>query len=168
MRTPLGRRAGLLSEPGRGFCQYLPLFTQYPVLTAQPIEFLTFARGQTVAAQTFIECRLLDPLSDGLGAGLELARQLAGAAAGIALTPPFAAGIPAHMVDGLMAFGFSLSLLPQLRRNALFYQLLQTLIELAPAANEERSLLESISNHISAKPLVAEDRQREMFRSKEA
>lgn len=34
------------------------------------------------------------------------------------------------------------------RRNPLFHQLLQALIELAPAGSEERSLLESISNHI--------------------
>lgn len=38
-----------------------------------------------------------------------------------------------------------------LRRNALFGQLLQTLIELAPAGSEERSLLESISNHLAAR-----------------
>ncbi len=35
------------------------------------------------------------------------------------------------------------------RRNPLFHQLLQALIELAPAGSEERSLLESISNHMS-------------------
>jgi putative DNA methylase len=35
-----------------------------------------------------------------------------------------------------------------LRRNQLFQQLLQALIELAPAGSEERVLLESISNHI--------------------
>ena len=39
-----------------------------------------------------------------------------------------------------------------LSRNALFHQLLQALIELAPAGSEERSLLESISNHIAARP----------------
>src|SRR5271166_3694059 len=55
-----------------------------------------------------------------------------------------------------------------LRRNALFHQLLQAIIELAPAGNEERSLLESISNHISARPISAEDRQADMFRIKEA
>jgi len=55
-----------------------------------------------------------------------------------------------------------------LRRNALFHQLLQALIELAPAASEERSLLESISNHIAAKPVSADDRQSDMFRTKEA
>jgi hypothetical protein len=38
-----------------------------------------------------------------------------------------------------------------LRRYALFHQLLQALIELAPAGGEERSLLESISNHVAAR-----------------
>jgi hypothetical protein len=38
-----------------------------------------------------------------------------------------------------------------LKRNALFHQLLQALIELAPATSEDRSLLECISNHISAR-----------------
>lgn len=52
-----------------------------------------------------------------------------------------------------------------LRRNALFHQLLQALIELAAAGSEERSLLESISNHISARPISADDRQADMFRS---
>ena len=55
-----------------------------------------------------------------------------------------------------------------LKRNALFHQLLQALIELAPTASEERSLLESISNHISARPASAEERQSEMFGTKEA
>jgi len=53
-----------------------------------------------------------------------------------------------------------------LRRNALFHQLLQALIELAPGGSEERSLLESISNHITARPASAEERQAEMFRAK--
>jgi adenine-specific DNA methylase len=35
-----------------------------------------------------------------------------------------------------------------LRRNQLFHQLLQALIELAPVGSEERSLMESISNHV--------------------
>lgn len=43
-----------------------------------------------------------------------------------------------------------------LRRNPLFHQLLQALIELA--TNEERSLLESISNHLSAKKGIYESR----------
>jgi hypothetical protein len=38
-----------------------------------------------------------------------------------------------------------------LRRNVLFHQLLQALIELAPHGGEERSLLESISNHVAAR-----------------
>jgi hypothetical protein len=38
-----------------------------------------------------------------------------------------------------------------LRRNSLFAQLLQALIELAPGGSEERSILESVSNHVAAK-----------------
>jgi len=41
------------------------------------------------------------------------------------------------------------------RRNPLFHQLLQALIELAPAGSEERSLLESISNHVGGKQINA-------------
>ena len=43
-----------------------------------------------------------------------------------------------------------------LRRNPLFHQLLQALIELAPAGSEERSLMESISNHVSEKKLPSQ------------
>jgi putative DNA methylase len=46
-----------------------------------------------------------------------------------------------------------------LRRNALFHQLLQALIELAATGAEERSLLESISNHVAARGVSAEQRQ---------
>jgi adenine-specific DNA methylase len=49
-----------------------------------------------------------------------------------------------------------------LRRNALFHQLLQALIELAPAGSEERSLLESISNHVVARGVAAEQVQRRL------
>lgn len=38
-----------------------------------------------------------------------------------------------------------------LRRNTLFHQFLQALIELADAGTEERALLESISNHVTSK-----------------
>jgi len=43
-----------------------------------------------------------------------------------------------------------------IRNNQLFHQVLQALIELAPANSEERSLLESISNHVGAKVLNAQ------------
>lgn len=49
-----------------------------------------------------------------------------------------------------------------LRRNHLFHQLLQALIELAPAGSEERSLMESISNHVTARGLAPE-KQPELF-----
>jgi adenine-specific DNA methylase len=42
-----------------------------------------------------------------------------------------------------------------LRRNQLFHQLLQALIELAPAGSEERSLMESISNHVVGRGTTA-------------
>lgn len=45
-----------------------------------------------------------------------------------------------------------------LRRSALFHQLLQALIELAAAGSEERSLLESISNHVAAMGVKAADK----------
>jgi len=41
-----------------------------------------------------------------------------------------------------------------LGHNALFHQLLQALIELAPAGSEERALLESISNHVAARGVM--------------
>ena len=50
-----------------------------------------------------------------------------------------------------------------LRRNALFHQLLQALIELAPAGGEERSLLESISNHVVARGISPERRQLDLI-----
>ena len=42
-----------------------------------------------------------------------------------------------------------------LRRHELFRRLLQSLIELATPAGEERSLLESLSNHVHARGAVA-------------
>ena len=50
-----------------------------------------------------------------------------------------------------------------LRRNRLFAQLLQALIELSETASEERSLLESISNHLKARGVQYESGQTEMF-----
>ncbi|MEZ5399162.1 MAG: DUF1156 domain-containing protein [Bryobacteraceae bacterium] len=46
-----------------------------------------------------------------------------------------------------------------LRRQELFRRLLQSLIELSPASSDERTLLESLSNHIQAKGAKPEDRQ---------
>jgi hypothetical protein len=43
-----------------------------------------------------------------------------------------------------------------LRRQELFKRLLQSLIELSPHGSEERSLLESISNHVQVKGAVTE------------
>jgi len=46
-----------------------------------------------------------------------------------------------------------------LRRHELFRRLLQSLIELSPAGSDERTLLESLSNHVQAKGAKPEDRQ---------
>ncbi|MEJ5375060.1 MAG: DUF1156 domain-containing protein [bacterium] len=46
-----------------------------------------------------------------------------------------------------------------LRRQELFKRLLQSLIELSPHGSEERSLLESLSNHVQARGAVKENRQ---------
>jgi hypothetical protein len=46
-----------------------------------------------------------------------------------------------------------------LRRHELFKRLLQSLIELSPAGSEERSLLESLSNHVQARGAVKDDKQ---------
>ena len=47
-----------------------------------------------------------------------------------------------------------------LKRNALFHQLLQALIELAGEGTEERAVLESVSNHLVARGGVTRDVQR--------
>ena len=46
-----------------------------------------------------------------------------------------------------------------LRQNELFGRLIQSLIELSEQASEERSLLESLSNHIGAKGTKADANQ---------
>ena len=46
-----------------------------------------------------------------------------------------------------------------LKRNALFAQLLQALIELAATGSEERSILESLSNHIASRGGISAPRQ---------
>jgi hypothetical protein len=43
-----------------------------------------------------------------------------------------------------------------LRQNELFKRLIQSLIELSEQASEERSLLESLSNHLGAKAAKAD------------
>ena len=47
-----------------------------------------------------------------------------------------------------------------LRQNRMFHHLLQALIELAPHASEERSLLESISNHVVARGVAPQEELR--------
>ncbi len=49
-----------------------------------------------------------------------------------------------------------------LQRNVLFNQILQALIELADAGSDERSILEALSNHLSARGGIQVQRQREL------
>ena len=49
-----------------------------------------------------------------------------------------------------------------LQRNALFNQMLQALIELAPAGSEERSILEALSNHAASRGEVRAPRHRQL------
>jgi putative DNA methylase len=51
-----------------------------------------------------------------------------------------------------------------LRRQELFKRLVQSLIELSNAGSEERSLLESLSNHIQAKGAIAPDLQSDFLK----
>jgi hypothetical protein len=46
-----------------------------------------------------------------------------------------------------------------LRRHELFKHVLQSIIELSEAGGEERSLLESLSNHLGIKGAVKDDKQ---------
>jgi hypothetical protein len=50
-----------------------------------------------------------------------------------------------------------------LRGQELFRRLLQSIIELSPHGSEERSLLESISNHIQTRGAVKDSGQRDLF-----
>lgn len=67
------------------------------------------------------------------------------------------AGSAAEVDDYLNAQG--------LQQNALFHHLLQSLIELADEGTEERSTLESISNHISAGGIVPKTHEQERIKS---
>ena len=46
-----------------------------------------------------------------------------------------------------------------LRRNSIFIQLLQALIELSQSGSDERAILESLSNHMASRGVAYEDRQ---------
>ena len=48
-----------------------------------------------------------------------------------------------------------------LGRNALFAQLLQALVELSGAGSQERSILESLSNHLAGRGGITGTRQRD-------
>ena len=54
-----------------------------------------------------------------------------------------------------------------LRRNRLFQQLLQAIIELAEMGSEERSLMESISNHLASRGMAPSQRQKTIGEDRE-
>ena len=73
----LGRdRAGLPSEPGRGFCQDFPLLAELPVVASEPTKLLTISAGQTIPTAAFVSIGLARPIPDRLGRWLEPPRQL--------------------------------------------------------------------------------------------
>src|SRR5438034_1645465 len=69
-------RAGLPSEPGRGFFQDLPLLAEDLVLAPEPPQLLALFRGQAVLAVAVVAIGLGDPVADRLRRRLELLRQL--------------------------------------------------------------------------------------------
>src|SRR5437762_11433394 len=73
----LGRdRAGLPSEPGRGFFQDVTLLAKRLVLTTEALQLLPLLGRQTVLAAAVVAIGLGDPVADRLCRRLELLRQL--------------------------------------------------------------------------------------------
>ena len=75
-RRPGRDRAGLPSEPGRGFCQYLAFLAQPAVLAPEPSQLLALGTGQAVMRAALVTVGLADPVADRLGGWLELPSQL--------------------------------------------------------------------------------------------
>src|SRR5437867_1658491 len=69
-------RAGLPSEPGRGFFQNLPLLAEDLVLAPEPPQLLALFRGQAILAVAVVAIGLGNPVADRLRRRLELLRQL--------------------------------------------------------------------------------------------
>ena len=61
-RRPPRYRAGLPSEPGRGFSWYLALFAKRAVLAAKPPELLELQTRQTVLTTALVAVRLTHPI----------------------------------------------------------------------------------------------------------
>src|SRR5712691_7005452 len=68
-------RAGLPSEPGRGFFQNLPLLAEDLVLAPEPPQLLALFSGQAVLAVAVVAIGLCHPVADRLGGRLELLRE---------------------------------------------------------------------------------------------
>ena len=76
--------------------------------------------------------------------------------AGKSTTPPTRGGVSNHFFNAYLDD-------KELRRNALFHQRLQALIELAPAGSDERALQKSISNYVAARGKESAERQLGLF-----
>jgi len=74
-RRPWWYRAGLPSEPGRGFCQDLPLQTELTDLTVQLTQFVSLFGAQPGSCSPFISVCLMNPGVYRLVGRLELLRQ---------------------------------------------------------------------------------------------
>src|SRR5215467_15638986 len=76
----LGRdRAGLPSEPGRGFFQDVALLAQRLHLTPEAAQLLALLGGQTVLAAAVVAIGLGDPVADRLAVGSNFSASSSGA-----------------------------------------------------------------------------------------
>ena len=75
-------RYGLLSKPGRGFCQDVPFFAQAPNLPTQPTQLLSLRSARPIPATPLVTVGLHDPVADHLCGRLELSGQLLRTASG--------------------------------------------------------------------------------------
>src|SRR5438876_2646111 len=71
-------RLRLLREPGRGFFQDLPLFTQRPVFATQLAQLFALLARQSVLATAVVEIGLANSVADRLRCRPELPRQFFG------------------------------------------------------------------------------------------
>jgi hypothetical protein len=75
LRTRRWNRAGLPSEPGRCFCQYVAFLLQATILLPQPCQFLPLGGRDTVGTAAAVQLSLPKPVADRFSGGLELLSQ---------------------------------------------------------------------------------------------
>ena len=104
-REAPGSSLGLPGEPGRGFCQDLPIHPELSVLTAQTTQFGPFFGSQAVFTPALIQVVLFDPVADGLRGGLELLGQCFSGCGRSERDRPSAGGRPLDRGHGIWACG---------------------------------------------------------------